>query len=96
MEFDSATARQFTQAPGACGAYVADMIEDSALESENDLADLFIRRNSSAYGGGRKGEKESEILQKLLGSVDRVVHQVDSTEFGISDIDHYFSSSGSL
>jgi len=25
-----------------------------------------------------------------------VVHQVDSTEFGISDIDHYFSSSGSL
>ncbi len=96
MEFDSATARQFTQAPGAYGTYVDDMIEDSAWESENDLDDLFIRRNSSAYGGGRKGEKESEILQKLLGSVDRVVHQVDSTEFGISDIDHYFSSSGSL
>ncbi|MEI8187184.1 MAG: magnesium chelatase subunit H [Chlorobiaceae bacterium] len=96
MEFDSATARQFTQAPGAYGTYVDDMIEDSAWESENDLDDLFIRRNCSAYGGGRKGEKETEILQKLLGSVDRVVHQVDSTEFGISDIDHYFSSSGSL
>ena len=96
VEFESATARQFTQAPGAYGTYVDDMIEDSAWESENDLDDLFIRRNSSAYGGGRKGEKESEILQKLLGSVDRVVHQVDSTEFGISDIDHYFSSSGSL
>ena len=95
-EFASATARQFTQAPGAYGTYVDDMVEDSAWESENDLDDLFIRRNSSAYGGGRKGEKETEILQKLLGSVDRVVHQVDSTEFGISDIDHYFSSSGSL
>jgi magnesium chelatase subunit H len=96
MEFETATARQFTQAPGAYGTYVDDMIEDSAWESENDLDDLFIRRNSSAYGGGRKGENESAILQKLLGSVDRVVHQVDSTEFGISDIDHYFSSSGSL
>ena len=96
MEFESATARQFTQAPGAYGTYVDDMIEDSAWDSENDLDDLFIRRNSSAYGGGRKGENESAILQKMLGSVDRVVHQVDSTEFGISDIDHYFSSSGSL
>jgi len=96
IEFESATARQFTQAPGAYGTYVDDMIEDSAWESENDLDDLFILRNSSAYGGGRKGENESGILQKLLGSVDRVVHQVDSTEFGISDIDHYFSSSGSL
>ncbi len=95
-EFDSATARQFTQAPGAYGTYVDDMVEDSAWETDTDLDDLFIRRNCSAYGGGRKGEKETEILQKLLGSVDRVVHQVDSTEFGISDIDHYFSSSGSL
>jgi magnesium chelatase subunit H len=95
-EFDSATARQFTQAPGAYGTYVDDMVEDSAWETDSDLDDLFIRRNCSAYGGGRKGEKETEILQKLLGSVDRVVHQVDSTEFGISDIDHYFSSSGSL
>ncbi|NTW55387.1 MAG: magnesium chelatase subunit H, partial [Chlorobaculum sp.] len=96
MDFEVATSRQFTQAPGAYGTYVDDMVEDSAWENEGDLDDLFIRRNSSAYGGGRKGEKQSEILQKLLGSVDRVVHQVDSTEFGISDIDHYFSSSGSL
>jgi magnesium chelatase subunit H len=96
MDFETATSRQFTQAPGAYGTYVDDMIEDSAWDNESDLDDLFIRRNSCAYGGGRKGEKQSEILQKLLGSVDRVVHQVDSTEFGISDIDHYFSSSGSL
>ncbi|NTV97924.1 MAG: magnesium chelatase subunit H [Chlorobiaceae bacterium] len=96
VSFESATARQFTQPPGAYGTYVDDMIEDSAWESEGDLDDLFIRRNSNAYGGNRKGEKETDILKSLLSSVDRVVHQVDSTEFGISDIDHYFSSSGSL
>ncbi len=95
-DFESATSRQFTQAPGAYGTYVDDMIEDSAWESEDDLDDLFLRRNSCAYGGSRRGEKQTEILKSLFGTVDRVVHQVDSTEFGISDIDHYFSSSGSL
>ncbi|TNJ37379.1 magnesium chelatase subunit H [Prosthecochloris vibrioformis] len=95
-DFESATSRQFTQAPGSYGTYVDDMIEDSAWEKEDDLDELFIRRNSSAYGGSRKGEQQSDILKGLLGTVDRVVHQVDSTEFGISDIDHYFSSSGSL
>ncbi|MBF0585439.1 magnesium chelatase subunit H [Prosthecochloris sp. N3] len=96
VDFESATSRQFTQSPGSYGTYVDDMVEDSAWENDDDLDELFIRRNSSAYGGERKGENKSEILKSLLGTVDRVVHQVDSTEFGISDIDHYFSSSGSL
>lgn len=94
--FDNATARQFTQSPGTYGNYVEDMVSDSAWESEEDLDALFIRRNSSAYGGKRQGEKLDGVLENLLGSVDRVVHQVDSTEFGVSDIENYFSSSGSL
>ncbi|NTW48671.1 MAG: magnesium chelatase subunit H [Chlorobiales bacterium] len=93
---ESATARQFTQAPGAYGTYVDDMIEDSAWQTEDDLDNLFMRRNAYAYGGKRHGAKETEILKGLMSTVDRVVHQVDSVEFGISDIDHYFSSSGSL
>ena len=96
VDFESATSRQFTQAPGSYGTYVDDMVEDSAWESDDDLDELFLRRNSSAYGGNRKGEKQTDILKGLFKTVDRVVHQVDSTEFGISDIDHYFSSSGSL
>jgi len=96
VPFESATARQFTQAPGAYGTYVDDMVEDSAWETEEDLDNVFIRRNAFAYGGKRHGAKETEVLKGLMGTVDRVVHQVDSVEFGISDIDHYFSSSGSL
>lgn len=96
LSFESATARLFTQAPGAYGTYVDDMIEDSAWESDDDLDAQFIRRNAFAYGGARNGKKETEVLQNLLGTVSRVVHQVDSVEFGISDIDHYFSTSGAL
>jgi magnesium chelatase subunit H len=94
--FESATSRLFTQSPGAYGTYVDDMIEDSAWESGDDLDNQFVRRNAFAYGGSRNGAKEGETLTSLLGTVSRVVHQVDSVEFGISDIDHYFSTSGAL
>jgi magnesium chelatase subunit H len=96
IAFESATARLFTQAQGMYGTYVDDMVEDSAWDSDDDLDSQFIRRNSFVYGGKRHGQKESEVLNRLLGTVDRVVHQVDSVEYGISDIDHYFSTSGSL
>jgi magnesium chelatase subunit H len=94
--FEAATARLFTQAPGNYGSYVDDMIDDSAWQTRDDLDAQFIRRNAFAYGGGRAGQKAPDTFQHLLGSVARVVHQVDSVEFGVADIDHYFSSSGAL
>jgi len=94
--FQAATARLFTQAQGNYGTYVDDMVEDSAWEKDDDLDQQFIRRNSYAYGGGRAGEKAPEMLKSLLGTVGRVVQEVDSVEFGVADIDHYFSSSGAL
>ena len=94
--FQAATARLFTQAQGNYGTYVDDMIEDSAWEKDDDLDQQFIRRNSYAYGGGRGGEKAPDMLKSLLGTVGRVVQEVDSVEFGVADIDHYFSSSGAL
>ncbi len=94
--FESATSRIFTQAQGNYGSFVDEMVEDSSWESEEDLDNMFIRRTSFAYGGNRNGAQETDILKGLMGTVDRVVQQVDSAEFGISDIDRYFSSSGSL
>lgn len=94
--FEQATARLFTQSPGTYGTYVDDMVEDSAWETEDDLDAQFIRRNAYAYGGGRRGEHAPEMLKRMLGTVERVVQEIDSVEFGVADIDHYFSSSGAL
>jgi len=96
VEFEAATSRLFTQAPGSYGSMVEELIEDSAWESEEDLDNMFIKRTSFAYGGNKYGDQQPEVLENLLGTVDRVVQQVDSAEYGISDIDRYFSSSGSL
>jgi magnesium chelatase subunit H len=95
-DFESATSRIFTQAAGTYGSQVDELIEDSAWENEEDLDNMFVKRTSFAYGGNRYGDEQSDILKSLLGTVDRVVQQVDSAEYGISDIDRYFSSSGAL
>jgi magnesium chelatase subunit H len=94
--FDSATARLFTQAQGNYGTYVDDMIDDSAWQNDDDLDQQFIRRNGYAWGGGRAGQKAPDMLKSLLSTVGRVVQEVDSVEFGVADIDHYYSSSGAL
>ncbi len=96
MTFEQATARLFTQPPGQYGTYVDDMVEDSAWQTQDDLAQLFVRRNSYAYGGGRAGQHVPQVFQRMLSTVRRVVHEIDSVEFGVADIDHYFSSSGAL
>ena len=95
-DFEAATSRLFTQAPGSYGSQVEELVEDSAWETEQDLDDMFVKRTGFAYGGNRYGDQQTDILKGLLGTVDRVVQQVDSAEFGISDIDRYFSSSGAL
>ncbi|MCL6510174.1 MAG: magnesium chelatase subunit H [Anaerolineae bacterium] len=96
MTFEQATARLFTQQPGQYGTYVDDMVEDSAWQTQDDLEQLFVRRNAYAYGGGRNGQSAPEVLTRMLGTVGRVAQEIDSVEFGVADIDHYFSSSGAL
>jgi len=96
MTFEQATARLFTQQPGQYGTYVDDMVEDSAWETDDDLAQTFVRRNAYAYGGGRNGQHVPQTLTRLLRTVSRVAHTIDSVEFGVTDIDHYFSASGAL
>jgi magnesium chelatase subunit H len=94
--FEQATARIFSQAMGTYGTYVDDMVTDSSWENTDDLDATYIRRNAYAYGGERTGKDYSGTLKRLLGTVERVAQEIDSVEYGISDIQHYYSASGAL
>ncbi|MEI7556061.1 magnesium chelatase subunit H [Candidatus Chlorohelix sp.] len=94
--FDQATARIFSQASGTYGTYVDDMVTDSSWESQDDLEGVYLRRNAYAYGGERAGQDYSVTMQRLLGTVERVAQEIDSVEYGISDIQHYYSASGTI
>jgi magnesium chelatase subunit H len=96
MTFEQATARIFSQPAGTYGTYVDDMVEDSAWESADDLDATYVRRNANAYGGERNGGNYGKTLNRLLVTVERVAQEIDSVEYGLSDIQHYYSSSGAL
>jgi hypothetical protein len=47
----------------------------------------WASRNAFSYGrGGERGVARPEVLQALLGTTDRVVQEVDSVEYGLTDI----------
>jgi len=94
--FDQATARIFTQAAGTYGTDVDEAIEGSAWEKREELEELFIKRNAYAFGGRQNGAAQPEVLRALLGTVSRVAQEIDSVEYGLTDMQHYYGYSGAL
>lgn len=91
-----ATARVFTQAPGLYGTGVDQLIEESQWQSESDLAAMFQQRCAHTAGGARNGAAAPETLRSLLGRVDHVFQAIDSVEYGLTDMSHYYGHSGAL
>ncbi|MEM8529698.1 MAG: magnesium chelatase subunit H [Chloroflexota bacterium] len=94
--WEQATARIFTQAPGQYGTGVDEQIEASAWEETTQLTETYLHRGGHTYGGGRAGTPETETLRGLLGTVDRVFQAIDSVEYGLTDMQHYYGHSGAL
>lgn len=96
MSLDTATARIFSQAPGTYGTDVDDAIDGSAWEEREELESLFMRRNGYAYGGTKGGQAHGEVFTSLLGTVGHVAQEIDSVEYGLTDMQHYYGYSGAL
>lgn len=94
--WEAATARVFTQAEGTYGTDVDDAIEGSAWEERQELEELFIKRNAYAFGGEKGGQAQPEVLRALLKTVGRVAQEIDSVEYGLTDMQHYYGYSGAL
>jgi magnesium chelatase subunit H len=93
---EEATARIFTQAPGLYGTGVDELIEEGQWDDSSQLADLYQRRNGYTAGGSRRGAAAPEVLKGLLGTVDHVFQAIDSVEYGLTDMTHYYGHSGAM
>jgi magnesium chelatase subunit H len=96
ISFEDATARMFTQAAGTYGTEVEGLVEGGTWEQREELEDMFVKRNMYAYGGTKGGTAHAEVLQSLLGTVQHVAQEIDSVEYGLTDIPYYYSYSGAL
>ena len=93
---ENTTARLFSNPSGDFGSLVNDRVVDSNWESGEELGDQWRNRNSFSYGRGDKGQARPEVLDTLLKTTDRVVQEIDSVEYGLTDIQEYYANTGGL
>ncbi len=93
---ENATARLFSNPAGDFGSLVNDQIVDGNWDSGHELADTWKNRNVFSYGRKDKGQARPEILDQLLQTSSTVVQQIDSVEYGLTDIQEYYANTGGL
>jgi magnesium chelatase subunit H len=93
---ENSSARLFSNPSGDFGSLVNDRVVDSNWESGDELGDTWQSRNTFSYGRKDKGQARPEILNTLLQSTERIVQQIDSVEYGLTDIQEYYANTGGL
>ena len=93
---ENPTARLFSNPAGDYGSLVNDRVVDGNWESHDELGNTWRDRNAFSYGHGDKGQARPEILDRLLHTTGRIVQQIDSVEYGLTDIQEYYANTGAL
>jgi magnesium chelatase subunit H len=77
------------------------MVLDSQWEDARELGDLFVTRKCFAYGRDSEGRnleglQAQKLLERALSRVEVTYQNIDTTEVGITDVDHYFEYLGGV
>ncbi|MEL7487057.1 MAG: magnesium chelatase subunit H, partial [Pseudomonadota bacterium] len=95
-DFETAALRVFSNADGAYGANVNQMIDGGCWDDENDLAETYTKRKCFAYGRDGAPAPQADLLQSIFQDVDLAYQNLDSVELGVTTIDHYFDTLGGI
>ena len=91
-----AALRVFSNAEGAYGSNVNQLVDSSAFDDDSQLADAFQARKSFAYGLDGEASQQAELLQDTLKNVDLAYQNLESVELGVTTVDHYFDTLGGI
>lgn len=95
-DLDTAALRVFSNAEGAYGSNVNQMVDASVFGDEDELADAYQARKSFAYGTNGKPVQQADLLQQALTTVDLAYQNLESVELGVTTVDHYFDTLGGI
>lgn len=90
------SARLFSNPSGDFGSLVNDQVVDGNWETGEELGNTWKGRNSFSYGRQDKGQARPEVLNQLLKTTSRIVQEIDSVEYGLTDIQEYYANTGGL
>ncbi|MEA5570654.1 magnesium chelatase subunit H [Calothrix sp. UHCC 0171] len=93
---DNAAARLFSNPSGDFGSLVNDQVVDGNWESGDELANTWQSRNSFSFGRKDKGQSRPEVLKNLLQTTTQIIQEIDSVEYGLTDIQEYYANTGGL
>ncbi|HEY9669835.1 MAG TPA: magnesium chelatase subunit H [Waterburya sp.] len=93
---NNSSARLFSNPAGDFGSLVNDQVVDGNWESGDELGNTWATRNAFSYGRQDKGQARPEILNQLLKTTSRIVQEIDSVEYGLTDIQEYYANTGGL
>jgi magnesium chelatase subunit H len=93
---ENSSARLFSNPAGDFGSLVNDQVVDANWESGEQLGETWQGRNGFSYGRKDKGQARPEVLQALLKTTSQIVQQIDSVEYGLTDIQEYYANTGGL
>lgn len=96
VDMETASLRVFSNAEGAYGSNVNQLVDSSAFGDEDELADAYEARKSFAYGRTGKPTAHASLLQKALKDVDLAYQNLESVELGVTTVDHYFDTLGGI
>lgn len=95
-------ARLFSNPPGDFGSMVNEVVGTGEWDNDESLGETWRGRNVYSYGRNERygntagGTARPEVLDKLLTTTERIVQEVDSVEYGLSDIQEYYANTGAL
>lgn len=77
--------------PGDYGSMVNEVVGNGDWDDSKSLGETWRGRNVFSYGRneggiGSSGTARPAVLDKLLATTERVVQEIDSVEYGLSDI----------
>jgi magnesium chelatase subunit H len=95
---DMATAalRVFSNAEGAYGANVNQLIDGGVWADPDELANAFETHKGYAYGVGGVPVQQRDLLRSALADVEFTYQNLESVEVGITDLDQYVDGLGGV
>jgi magnesium chelatase subunit H len=82
VDMETASLRVFSNAEGAYGSNVNQLVDSSAFGAEDDLADAYEARKSFAYGVNGKPVKKAALLQKALAMSTSPIRTSNRSNWG--------------
>lgn len=95
-DLETAALRVFSNAEGAYGANVNQLIDGGVWTAPEELANAFETHKGYAYGVAGAPVQRRDLLQSALRDVDFVYQNLESVEVGITDLDQYVDGLGGV